>query len=160
AWGDRFYKPQKFLRTEIFLTIFCAMFLAIVYAHRRSSSSGVAFAKLILWTAAPVYYVASLAVLFDHPTAMLVWLVCLGLTSAMVTVAADAVVGLVVWIATAFPLLLWCATHLSRTWFTPGLITAATVYAIALAAQLYRESERSPFGAADIIWLHLNALLM
>jgi uncharacterized membrane protein len=160
AWGDRFYAPQKFLRTEIFLTIFCAMFLAIIYAHRRSSSSGVSVAKRILWTAAPAYYLASLVVLGGHPTAMLVWLVCLALTSAMLTAAAGAAAGLGVWIATALPLLLWCATHLSRTWFTPGSITVATVYGIALAAQLNRESERAPFGAADIVWLHLNALLM
>jgi uncharacterized membrane protein len=99
-------------------------------------------------------------VLGDHPTAMLVWIVGLALTSAIVTAAAGAGGGLGVWLAAAPPLLLWCATHLSREWLTSGLITVSAVYAIALAAQLYRESERSPFGAADIVWLHLNPLLM
>jgi uncharacterized membrane protein len=160
AWGDRFYAPQKFLRTEIFLTIFCAMFLAIIYAHRRSSSPGVAFAKLVLWSAAPAYYLASLAVLGNHPTAMLVWLVALALTSAILTASAGALAGFGVWLAAALPLLLWCVTHLAVTWTTPGLIVVSTIYAIALAAQLYRVSEHAEVGPADVVWLHLNALLM
>lgn len=160
VWSDRFYLPQKFLRTEIFLTIFCAMFLAIVYAHRRSTSAGVAVARLVLWTAAPAYYLVSLAVLVDHPIAMLVWLVAVALTSAILTAAAGTLAGFGVWLATALPLLLWCTTHQAVRWTTPGLTIVATIYAIALAAQLYRESERAEFGAVDIVWLHLNALLM
>ena len=30
GWADRFYTPEKYLRTEIFLTLYCAMFLYIV----------------------------------------------------------------------------------------------------------------------------------
>jgi uncharacterized membrane protein len=159
-WGGRFYAPQKFLRTEVFLTVFCAMFLAIIYAHRRSSSPGVAFAKLVLWSAAPAYYLASLAVLGNHATAMLVWLVALALTSAILAASVGALAGFGVWLATALPLLLWCVTHLAVGWTTPGLIVVSTIYAIALAAQLYRVSEHAEAGPADVVWLHLNALLM
>jgi uncharacterized membrane protein len=159
AWADRFYTPQKFLRTEIFLTIFCAMFLAINHAHRRSTSTAIAIARLLLWTAAPAYYLASLVVLGDHPTAILVWVVCLALTSAILTASTGIVAGFGVWLAALFPLLLWCATHLSRTWFTSGVITVAAVYAVALAAQLFRESERAAFVATDVVWVHLNGLL-
>jgi len=136
------------------------MFLAIVHGHRRSTSAGVTLATWILWTVAPLYWIASLAVLSGHPTAMLVWIVCLALTSAIVTASAGAGAGLGVWLATALPLLLWCDAHVSRAWLTPGLITVSTVYAVALAAQLYAETERSPFAAADIVWLHANPLLM
>jgi uncharacterized membrane protein len=160
GWAGHFYTPDKYLRTEIFLTIFCAMFAAILYAHRAARSQGAMVARLILWTAPAAYYLTSLIVLVDHPIAMLVWLVGVALVSAILTAAIGVRVALGVWVAAALPLLLWCATHQAARWTTPGLIVITAVYVIALAAQLYRESERAAFTIIDAAWLHLNALLM
>lgn len=159
AWASHFYTPDKYLRTEIFLTIFCSMFVAVLYAHRATRSPGAVVARLILWTAPAAYYLASLIILVDHPTAMLVWLVGVALVSAILTAAIDVSVGFGVWFTAALPLLLWCATHLTPPWTSPGLIVVTTMYVITLAAQLYRESEREAFTIADAAWLHLNALV-
>src|SRR5262249_15563517 len=97
AWADSFYTSQKYLRTEIFLTIFCAMFVAIALAHRRSEAPAAALARMFLWTAPVAYYVASLIVLFDHPSAMLVWLVCLMLTGGFLTARFGPSVGFGIW---------------------------------------------------------------
>jgi uncharacterized membrane protein len=166
-WANQFYSPEKYLRTEIFLTIFCAMFLAIVWKTRKDESPGAAIATPILWTAPAVYYQASLAILISHPTALLVWLVGLGLISAILVAGVGAGAGTLgglragfgVWLAAMVPLLIWCTTYRSTEWLAPGLIAITTVYAIALAAQLYRESERADFTVLDVVWLHLNGLL-
>jgi uncharacterized membrane protein len=153
-WAFQFYTFDKYLRTEIFLTVFCAMFVAI-------NSAGVAavIARSILWTAPAVYYLASLAILGSHPPAMLVWLVGLGLISAILVASVGVRAGFGVWLAAILPLLIWCATYRSERWLAPGLIVVTTMYAIAVAAQLYRESEGADFGIVDVVWLHLNGLL-
>ena len=183
-WAIQFYTSEKYLRTEIFITVFCAMFLAIVWrtpksttpdsappvatapnsatphsATPHSGSVGAAIATPILWTAPAVYYLASLAILAIHPTALLVWVVGLALASAILVASVGVRAGFVVWLAAVLPLLIWCATYRSRQWLAPGLIAVTTVYAIALAAQLYRESERTDFTKVDVVWLHLNGLL-
>jgi uncharacterized membrane protein len=152
-WAFQFYTYEKYLRTEIFLTVFCAMFVVI------AGSAAALIPKLILWTAPAAYYLASLAILGTHPSAMLVWLAGLGLISAILVASAGVRAGFGVWLAAVLPLLIWSATYRSARWLAPGLIVVTTVYAIALAAQLYRESERADFGIVDVVWLHLNGLL-
>jgi hypothetical protein len=116
--------------------------------------------RLFLWTAPIAYYGASLMVLADHGTAMLVWLVCVMLAGALLTTRFGARAGFLVWGAIALPLLVWVATHSSTQWLRPGLITVGAVYAIALTAQIHAVLERDDFGKASVAWLHLNALLM
>src|SRR5207248_702176 len=36
AWAERLYSPSKYIPTELFLTVFCAMFLFILYERRHS----------------------------------------------------------------------------------------------------------------------------
>jgi uncharacterized membrane protein len=162
AWAVRFYTRDQFLTTELFITLFCAMFLYILRLCRRSTSPGERFTAFVLWTAPAIYYVASILILMSHhPVALLVWLIVLmlvgGILSARVAVAA----GLGTWAAVTLPLLVWIQVYAGDTaWLAPGLATVAGVYAIALAAQLYAAFEREDIGPFGIAWLHLNGLLM
>jgi uncharacterized membrane protein len=162
AWGIDFYSREKFLTTELFITLFCAMFLYILRQCSRSTKPGESITAIVLWTAPAAYYLASILILMDdHPVALLVWLIALmlvgGILSARIAVAA----GLATWTAVALPLLVWIQVHAaSGAWLAPGLATVAGVYTIALAAQLYAAFERDDFGPFGILWLHLNGLLM
>jgi uncharacterized membrane protein len=163
AWADTFYTPEKYLRTELFLTLFCAMFLYILRRIRTATGGGAEAAALILWTVPVAYYAASLMVLQDHSTALLVWFVALMLTGGILSDRVGTGAGLAVWGAVTVPLLLWTVTHLNPIWHTSGLSTIAAVYLIALAAQLRRtfaEGDAPVMSVADIVWLHLNGLLM
>jgi uncharacterized membrane protein len=162
AWAMTFYAPEKFLTTELFITLFCAMFLYILRLCRRSTSPWHAITAIALWTAPGVYYLASILILMDrHPVALLVWLIALMLVGGILTMRVAAAVGLVIWAAVALPLLVWIQVHTGNTaWLAPGLATVAGVYTIALAAQLYAAFERDDFGSVGITWLHANGLLM
>ncbi len=161
AWVDRFYRPEKFLATELFITLFCAMFLYILYVCRKAAHGGSTATVAVLWTAPAAYYAASIALLVAHPTAMLVWLVALMLVGAIVSTRFAAGAGLAVWAAVTVPLLAWIQVHAgSSGWLVSGLATVAGVYATALAAQLYCALEREDFGPFGIVWLHANGLLM
>ena len=76
TWAGEYYTPAKYFTTEIFLTIFCAMFLYILRATRRSESALAETVRMVLWSAPAAYYVASLAVLSEHSVALLVFLLC------------------------------------------------------------------------------------
>ncbi len=163
GWADRFYTADKYLRTELFLTLFCAMFLYILHRSRTSAGPGAEPVRLVLWTAPAAYYIASLIVLQDHGTAFLAWLVLLMLVGGILSDRAGTVAGFAVWVAVALPLLLWTAVHAGSAWRAPNLTTIAAVYVISLAAQLrptLQGDEPPPLGVADIAWLHLNGLLM
>jgi uncharacterized membrane protein len=163
GWADRFYTADKYLRTECFLTLFCAMFLGVLHRTRTSAGPAAEPSRMVLWTAPPAYYLASLIVLQDHGTAFLVWLVALMLVGGILSDRSGTVAGFAVWLAVALPLLLWTVVHAGPAWRVAGLTTIAAVYVIALAAQLrhtLEADEPAELGVADIAWLHLNGLLM
>jgi uncharacterized membrane protein len=162
AWAERFYTPAKFLTTELFITLFCAMFLYILRECRRSLNPGEGLTAIVLWTAPAAYYMASILILMDHHSiALLVWLIALMLVGGILTVRIAVAAGLVAWAAVTLPLLVWIQVYAgSGAWLTPGLATVAGVYAIALAAQLYTALARDDFGPAGVVWLHANGLLM
>lgn len=157
TWAGTFYWPAKFLRTEIFLTIFCAMFLYILW---RAQQHEVRLRLLSwpLWTAPMAYYAASLAILTPHSTAMLVWLVALGLVAAAVVAEQRALSGFVVWLVTIWPLLLWANSHGHRPWLVPGTFALCGVYALVLMAHLRSTAASGPPSPAQIALLHANPL--
>ena len=159
AWGDRFYTPDKYLRTEIFITAFCAMFLYMLRQCRGAMNLGAQIARMFLLTAPIAYYVASVGLLFDHPAAMLIWLVALVTLGGVAAARQDAVAGEAIWIAAAVPLLAWCSVYASGGWMGAGLSATAGIYAIALASQLFVALPQGEPGAAVVAWLHLNGLV-
>ena len=111
------------------------------------------------------YYIASLIILQDHATALLVWLVALMLVGGILSDRAGTAAGFGVWLAVALPLFMWTARHLS-----PALGDARPRHdrrrlpdrAGRPVARLRRPTSATPadLGVADIAWLHLNGLLM
>jgi len=160
GWADRFYTREKYLRTELFLTLFCGMFLYILHECRRSKSDGAQMAALLLWTAPAAYYVSSLLVLAPHQTAMLVWLVAVMLAGGMASAVFGVLAGIAVWAAVTLPLLIWAVQHTGAQWLVPGLAATGGIYVIALAVQLRALLEDDRLDPAVVIWLHLNGLLM
>ena len=163
GWADRFYTSEKFLRTELYLTLYCGMFLYILYECRRQASDAAKAVAVLLFTAPIAYYLASLAILVPHDAAMMIWLVALMLTGGVATVRFGPRAGFLTWIAVALPLVIWCDTPSAQTLQQNGLITLAAVYLIALLAQLegtVLRDEPRELEAADVAWMHLNPLAM
>ena len=163
AWADRFYESGKYLRTELYLTLYCGMFLYIWRECRRKESDAAKVVALLLWTAPVAYYLASLVVLAPHSAALLVWLVLLMLAGGVAASRVGTAAGLGVWTAVALPLAVWCVSPSARGLRQEGLIALAAVYVIALLAELeatvFRDEPRD-VRAADIAWIHVNPLIM
>ncbi|HEY7447628.1 MAG TPA: DUF2339 domain-containing protein, partial [Vicinamibacterales bacterium] len=84
GWAIQFYTFEKFLVTEIILTIFCGMFLFILRENRRARGVFAPLVQVVLWTAPVLYYLASIAVLYEHSIPMLVYLILLSVAGAII----------------------------------------------------------------------------
>lgn len=160
SWAAVFYAPTKYLTTELFLTIFCALFLYALRATYHSAHASAKLQRAVLWTAPFGYYVLSLANLFDHSSALLVYLVILALVGVATGSRANAWIRLLFWFAVAAPLLVWSDSRGGRAvWLVGGLAAWAGVYVLNLAGLLEATiGDGSTFDDADIALLHLNGL--
>jgi uncharacterized membrane protein len=162
GWADRFYLPLSYahyLRTELFFTLFAGMFVAIALRCRRDDTPAAQFASMLLWTAPAAYYLASLVALAAHAVPLLVWLICVMVIGAALSVQRAHWIGLATWAAVSVPLLGWTQAYGGPAWLTPGLATIAGVDTIALAAQLHIAGAERPIGPVEIAWIHGNGLV-
>jgi uncharacterized membrane protein len=162
AWADAYYAPSKYLRTEIFLTIFCALFVvALVYARRLDTPRGQLVA-VVLASAPVLYHGASLGILAAHGVAFLVYIIAF--TVVAVGWAARQTrpeMRVLLWLAVIMPLLVWISVHQSRNWIAPSLATLGAVFALHLLAQFDRLTRQQAELASvdvDLLLLHLNGL--
>src|SRR5262245_48897897 len=160
AWAWTFYADPKYLTTELFLTLFCAMFLYILRTASGSPHPAARAGSAILWSAPFAYYIASLSILFPHSTALLVYLVLVSLAGVIVGSRAGALVRLMFWIATAWPLLSW-SSFAGTGWLVAGLTAWSSVYFLNVAGFVECVLQRDrTLEAPDIVRLHLNTLVV
>ncbi len=158
VWYVRFYEPGAWLRTELFLTLYAALFLWVLYRSRESARP---YARATRWTLATTplwYHAASLNILGDHWLAFLVYLIAV--TGAGVTIAARAGAmwaRLGLWALVAAPLLGWTGAGQDGSWLVPAVVTWIAVAGLHAAAQielLRREGGR--LHAADVALVPVN----
>jgi uncharacterized membrane protein len=159
SWAVTHYAPDKYLPTELYLTLYCAMFLYIARETRGAARPVARLVEIVLWTAPVLYYLASVAILFTHGAALLVFLLAFTMAAAAVTARVAPQARLLVLIAVLVPLLQWIDGHASRSWLIAGLVTVAGVYAIHLLAQRHAtDREGHALTPVDVTTLHLNGL--
>jgi uncharacterized membrane protein len=155
-WADAFYTRAAYLRTEVYLTAFCVLFLVIRRAMRRTSPD----AARILLLAPILYHLSSLLILFPHSLALLVYLIAF---------AAITMIGVgrgsrgwrrpVLWAAVALPFLAWLTDHTTPGWRAAAIATIGAIYLMHLLAQL-EVVTRGPglLPSADVALIHANGL--
>jgi uncharacterized membrane protein len=160
AWADAFYSRAKYLRTELFLTAFCALFLIALAHARRLGTVGARVAALVLVSAPLLYHTASLGILAPHGAAFLVYLIALTVIGIGWAAGHTApAIRLLLWFLVFLPLVAWIDVHQTRTWLAPSLAALGAVFALHLLAQLDRLTRRDGrLGASDLLLIHLNGL--
>jgi uncharacterized membrane protein len=160
AWAMAYYTPSKYLRTTLFITLFCAMFLVIQRQTARRASVGSAVAWWVLASAPVLYHLTAVVLLFNHGVALPVYLIACSLAGvAWAMRGGHAGLRVALWVAVSLPLYGWLAEHHSRTWFTPGLITISSIFLMHLVGQLDRLVRHDArLSALDLLLLHLNGL--
>ncbi|HUH07181.1 MAG TPA: DUF2339 domain-containing protein, partial [Egibacteraceae bacterium] len=154
-WADRFSLAGNHLRTELFLTLYCGMFLRALASARRAEHP---FATRLLATAPVLYYAASLGILWDFRLELFVFLILFS-GAALALGVASGLDGLrlAAWAAAALPLL-GRIEHTGPVWTTAMLATAAAIVGMHLAAQVHRLGKGFPVRGTDVLLLHGNGV--
>ena len=160
SWAGRFYTSAQYVSTELFLTLFCVMFLYILRENQRSSDRLARRVTRILWSAPVLYHTASLVILFSHDLAFLIYLIAVSLVGLLAAVRAGAKWPRVaLWVATAVPFYGWLSQHAATSWFVGALVTLFAIYGMHLAAQIeVMRREARPFHPADVVLTLANGL--
>jgi uncharacterized membrane protein len=160
AWADAYYSRAKYLRTELFLSAFCALFLGALADARGLKTHASRIAATILVSAPVLYHVVSLGVLAPHGVTFLVYIIAF----TVVGVGWAARVGtpemrVLLWMSALVPLIGWLDVHQTRTWIAPGLVTLGAVFVLHQLPQVDHVSRRhGRVGPVDLLLLHLNGL--
>jgi uncharacterized membrane protein len=160
GWADRWYTSAKYLPTEFFLVVFCAMFLYVLRETRRKDDQTAQLASTVLWSGPIIFHLASINNLFRHSEALLIYLV----VASAVTVGAATRLGrpwvrLAAWLAAVIPFLAWFAGHTQPEWRVAGVTVLFALYGMHLLAQVERVVRRGEEpDLVDIAIFHLNGL--
>lgn len=156
AWIDSYYTSREWLRTLLFLTLFCVCFLSILRAT-RGSRGPVAFAvRALLWTAPVLYHVAAIVIAAAHPPAIHIYLIAFTVVGLWWTVEPyRPVLRLVILIAVLVPMFGSLTLPDGRSWLVPNVVTIVTVAVLHLMALVDRvlRQEESLHGS-DLVSLH------
>lgn len=158
AWAAQYYRPDRWLTTYLFLTLFAAMFIYIRHESRRWGTAAATAVAHLLILAPVLYHVFALALLADHGTALLVYLVLATAAGLAVNARADAAaLRLLLWFAVMLPFFAWSADH--RSWSAMAICTVAVaIYAMHGAAQAVAASRHGALAGFDLVLLYVSAL--
>ena len=161
AWIAEYFTPAKWLRTELFLTLFCLLFLLILRAQ-LARHGWRHLASLLLAGAPLLYHLTSLAILEPHGVAIWVYLIAVTMIAVGLAVRADATGWrAAAWGLVVLPMVAWIDSHQSSRWLTANLVTAVAVFALHLLAQLDRAiRQQRTLGIGDNLLQHLNGYVL
>ena len=160
VWHARFYRPSAYLSTELFFTLYCGLFLWVLYQMRTSSHPIARWVRPALWTAPVWYHAASLVILVNHRLALLVYLIAVTGVGLAASVRWDAMwTRVLLWAAVAAPLLEWAGGPPDGSWLVPAVVTWLTIASVHVYAQL-EQLKRMParLHAADVVLVPANGL--
>ena len=160
AWGVRFYRPDAYLPTELFFTLYCALFLGVLFRMRASTHPVARWVRLALWTTPVWYHAASLGILGNHWLALLVYLLAVTGVGLALSVHWTAMwPRVLLWAVVAAPLLEWADRQPDRSWLAPAVMTWLAVAGLHAAAQIaVLRRVRGPLHAADVLLIPANGL--
>jgi uncharacterized membrane protein len=166
VWFFSSYEADRWLRTELFLTVYVCLFgyllWALLRSGDRSPQAQLAAAPLVI---APLsYHLASVALLNQHPGPWLVYLVLTTVAGLIVAQRSRAAwLRVVVLLLVGMPALVWLQSLPYPRWYAPAVVTVLALYALHLAALWEatggkEAADRIPL--IDVIHAQLNALLL
>jgi uncharacterized membrane protein len=160
AWTSRYYHADLWLRTLLFLTLFCVCFLIILRATRYSTGARVRVLRVILLSAPALYHVGAIIITASHPPAIHVYLIAFTVVGLWLTVEPyRPLLRLLVLFAALVPMFGEMTLPTGSSWLVANVITIAAVavlHVMALVDRVARQGQ--PLGRADLLSLHVAGI--
>ena len=160
AWAGRHYTADLWLRTLLFLTLFCVLFVIILRKTARTPGATARLVTALLATGPVFYHLAAIAITADHPPAAHVYLIAFTVVGLWLTAEPHRPwIRLVVLFGGFAPLLGTVILPDGITWILPNVVTIVAVASLHTMALLDRSvRQREPLATADLLALHLTGL--
>ena len=159
AWMVDRYTPDRYLSTELFLTVFCALFVGILRENLRSSKPHAGAVSILLAFAPVLYHLTSLAILFTHGLAFLIYVTLASVTLVVFSLEARAAaLRFAGWMLIAVPLAVWVTLHQTPGWFVSSLVVAVGVWLIFLSTGLRAAARGEDVDPWDMRLVHTAGL--
>jgi uncharacterized membrane protein len=160
AWSTRFYTADQWLRTLLFLTLFCVCFLLVLRATRGLAGWRAHLVRGFLWTAPILYHVAAVTMTAGHPPAIHVYLIAFTVVGLWLTVDPyRPVIRLLILLGALVPMFGSLTLPEGRSWLMPNVISIiaiATLHLMALVDRVARQETQ--LRGADFLSLHASGL--
>ena len=160
AWAGRYYDDDLWLRTLLFLTLFCVLFLIIMRAIGRTPGVVARLVWLLLATGPVFYHLAAVIITAQHPPAVHVYLIAFTAAGLWLTAEPHRPwLRLLVLMGGLVPLFGTLTLPNGLSWTVPNLVTIVAVAALHLLAIVDRiVRQQETLHTADVIALHATGL--
>lgn len=160
AWAGRYYTSGQWLRTLLFLTLFCVLFVVILRETRRVAGMTARLVTGLLATAPLFYHLAAVFMTSDHPPAIHIYLIAFTVGGLWLTADPHRPwIRLLILIAGLSPMFGSLTLPNGISWIVPNVVTivaVAALHAMALLDRVFRQQAR--LVLADLLSLHLTGL--
>jgi uncharacterized membrane protein len=160
AWAGRFYTEDQWLRTLLFLTLFCVAFLIILRETRRSASVSTRAMSGLISTAPVFYHLAAVIITAAHPPAIHIYLIAFTAVGLWLTAEPHRpALRLAVLLGALVPMFGTLTLPDGRVWLLPNIVTitsVAVLHVMGLCDRAIRQEER--LRTADLLILHVTGL--
>ena len=158
AWADTYYTDAKYLRTELFLTLYCAMFIDIIRRSWSKSPDAALFVSALM-LGPLAYHVWSVVTLTPHGLAFLIYLIAFTALTVMLGVhERSTLVRAASFIAMVLPMGAWIQAHHWRGWVLTSCAAILGIYAMHLAAQMRAVAGDEEFDEREVALLHATGV--
>lgn len=162
AWASAFYTSDQWLRTLLFLTLYCVAFLIILRESRRQVQISARATSALLATAPVFYHLAAVVISAAHPPAIHIYLIAFTVVGLWFTVEPHRpLVRLAILLGAVVPMFGTITLPGGSSWVLPNVITIVSVIALhvmGLADRVGRQDER--LRPADLVGLHAAGLAL
>jgi uncharacterized membrane protein len=160
AWAGRHYSDELWLRTLLFLTLFCVLFVIILRETARASGATARLVTAMLATGPILYHGAAIVITAGHPPAAHVYVIAFTVAGLWLTAEPHRPwLRLLVLLGGFAPLLGTIVLPDGITWILPNVVTIVAVAALHTMAFLDRiVRQREALRTADLLALHLTGL--
>ena len=160
SWADSYYTPAQWVPTQVFLTIFGALFTGAGLRAQRAGTGSAGMVGVLLVTAPIIFHVASVANLQPHWLALLLYLTLASVAGVAASIKLDSAwLRLAVFAFVAPVLWQWIGEHAGPGWLLAPAAVALAIYAmnlVAIGERLARQAGR--WLKADLVLFHGSAL--
>lgn len=160
AWAADSYTDALWLRTLLFLTLYCVLFLIILRETSRIEGATARLVRLLLWTAPALYHVAAIIITGQNPPAIHIYLIAFTATGLWLTADRHRpVIRLLVLLGAFVPMFGTLTLPDGLSWTVPNVVTivaVAALHLVALLDRVFRQEEC--LDGTELVTLHLAGI--